>query len=204
VFERFTNQARDAVVLAQGAAAELRHHYLGTEHLLLGLARQPEGLARQVLLTFGATDAAVLDDVRNIIGEGPPPVLDAADEQALRGIGVDVEAIRQRVEAQFGPGALDRPRATRGRLRRGRCHQMVPYLGGRVPMTPRAKRSLELSLREALALRSGAIRTEHLLLGLSREGEGVAAMILARYGVDRPGLLAEIDRLTAGGDGTNG
>jgi ATP-dependent Clp protease ATP-binding subunit ClpA len=204
MFERFTHQARQAVVLAQGAALELRHAYLGTEHLLLGLAREPDGLAGRILLTFGASDEAVLGDVRDIIGEGPPSVLSAADEAALEEIGVDVEAIRQRIEAQFGVGALDRPRTTRGRFGRRRCQSTVPYVGGRLPMTPRAKKALELSLREALALRNGAIGTEHVLLGLSREGQGVAAMILARHSVDRPGLLAAMDRLTAGGDGTNG
>jgi ClpA/ClpB-like protein len=147
MFERFTQQARQAVVLAQGAALELRHAYLGTEHLLLGLARQPEGLAGRILLTFGASDEAVLGDVRDLIGEGPPSVLSAADERALEEIGVDVEAIRRRIEAQFGPGALDRPRTPRSRFRRGRCASMVPYLGGRLPMTPRAKKALELSLR---------------------------------------------------------
>jgi ATP-dependent Clp protease ATP-binding subunit ClpA len=205
MFERFTHQAREAVVLAQGAAHELRHGYLGTEHLLLGLARQPEGMAGRILLSFGATDEAVLGDVRDIIGDGPPSVLSSADEQALRAIGVDVEAIRRRIEAQFGPGALDRPwawRMSRRRARRG-CPPMVPFDGGRMCWTPRAKKALELSLREALALRSGTIGTEHVLLGLAREGEGVAAMILARHGIDRPSLLAAIDRM-ASGDGTNG
>src|SRR6266511_3099292 len=132
MFERFTDRARESVVQAQVEARELRHGYIGTEHLLLGILR----------------------------------------------------------EETFGPGALDRRVRPRWRsLGRGRC---AP-ISGHIPFTPRAKKVLELSLREAVALGHNYIGTEHILLGLVREREGIAAQLLQNRGAgDR-----EIRRLVA-------
>jgi ATP-dependent Clp protease ATP-binding subunit ClpA len=130
VFERFTDRARRAIVLAQEEARLLNHNYIGTEHVLLGLIHEGEGVA--------AT--------------------------ALDSLGIRQEAVRVQVEAIIGHG----PRA--------------PI--GHIPFTPRAKKVLELSLREAKQLGHDYIGTEHILLGLLREGEGVAAQVLVKLGGD--------------------
>ena len=128
MFERFTDQARRVVVLAQEEARLLNHNFIGTEHLLLGVLHEAEGLAAQALTELGVTLDAVRAEVRSIIGEG----------------------------------------------------ERAPT--GHIPFTPRAKKVLELSLREALQLGSDYIGTEHLLLGLIREGEGVAPQVLVKLG----------------------
>jgi ATP-dependent Clp protease ATP-binding subunit ClpA len=130
VFERFTDQARRVVVYAQEEAQLLHHHYVGTEHLLLGLAHDGQGVAAR----------------------------------ALELLGIRLEAVRSQVEAIVGRG------------------QQAP--SGHVLFTPRAKKVLELSLREALQLGHNYIGTEHLLLGLIQEGEGVAAQVLVTLGGD--------------------
>jgi ATP-dependent Clp protease ATP-binding subunit ClpA len=130
VFERFTERARQVVVLAQDEARELKHNYIGTEHLLLGLLREEQGLAARVLESLDVTLGEVRAQVERIIGRG--------DE----------------------------------------VHT------GQIPFTPRAKKVLELSLREAMALKHNYTGTEHLLLGLVRENEGVAALILLDFGAD--------------------
>ena len=119
MFERFTDQAREVVVLAQDESRELKHNYIGTEHLLLGLLREEEGLAARVLESLDISVEDVRAQVARIVGQG--------DEVTT----------------------------------------------GQIPFTPRAKKVLELSLREALALGRKSIGTEHVLLGLLREGEGV-------------------------------
>jgi ATP-dependent Clp protease ATP-binding subunit ClpC len=126
MFERFTERARQVVVLAQEEARRLRHNYIGTEHLLLGLVRE-DGAAARALAEFDVTFEEVQDQVARIIGQG--------DEVTT----------------------------------------------GRIPFTPRAKKVLELSLREALDNGDNCIRPEHILLGLLREGEGVAARILMDF-----------------------
>ena len=179
VFERFTDGARSVVTVAQEEARILRHHYLGTEHLLLGLLHV-DGVAS---VTFGRLGVRLVDvrrDIVRIVGEGIEPVPD--DASALRSIGIDLDEVRSRVEEMFGPGALDRPGPGASRRRRGRCDHDAVRTTGRVPLTPRAKKVLELSLREALRLRHRYIGTEHILLGLVREGEGVAAQILTSRG----------------------
>jgi ATP-dependent Clp protease ATP-binding subunit ClpA len=128
MFERFTDRSRHAIVLAQEEARLLRHNYIGTEHLLLGLLADPEGNAARALGSLNVTLDAAREQVREIIGEGRLP------QQ------------------------------------------------GHIPFTPRAKKVLELSLREALTLGSQSIGTEHLLLGLVAEGEGVGARIIGRLG----------------------
>jgi ATP-dependent Clp protease ATP-binding subunit ClpA len=130
VFERFTDRARRAIVLAQEEARLLNHNYIGTEHILLGLIHEGEGVA--------AT--------------------------ALDSLGIRKEAVRVQVEEVIGLG------------------QRAPI--GHIPFTPRAKKVLELSLREALQLGHDYIGTEHILLGLIREGEGVAAQVLVKLGGD--------------------
>jgi ATP-dependent Clp protease ATP-binding subunit ClpA len=130
MFERFTDRARRVVVLAQEEARLLNHNYVGTEHLLLGLIHEGEGVAAMV----------------------------------LESLGISLEAVRAQVEEIIGQG------------------QSAPT--GHIPFTPRAKKVLELSLREATQLGHNYIGTEHILLGLIREGEGVAAQVLVKLGAD--------------------
>ena len=130
MFERFTDRARRTVVLAQEEARLLQHNYIGTEHLLLGLIHEGEGVAAK----------------------------------ALESLGIGLEAVRQQVEEIIGRG------------------QQAP--SGHIPFTPRAKKVLELALREAIQLGHNYIGTEHILLGLIREGDGVAAQVLVRLGAD--------------------
>jgi ATP-dependent Clp protease ATP-binding subunit ClpA len=130
MFERFTDRARRVVVLAQEEARLLNHNYIGTEHLLLGLIHEGEGVAAR----------------------------------ALESLGISLEAVRAQVEEIIGQG------------------QSAPT--GHIPFTPRAKKVLELSLREATQLGHNYIGTEHILLGLIREGEGVAAQVLVKLGAD--------------------
>jgi len=173
MFERFTDRARQVAIDAQVSARRLGHGYVGTEHILLGLL-QGDGIAARVLGGLGVTAAAVEREVLAEVGRGP---LGAGDAEALGAIGIDLEEVRRRVEASFGPGALQwRPGRGCGRDRR------LPLFGGHVPFTPRAKKVLELSLREALALKHRYIGTEHILLGLVREGEGLAMLVLTRLG----------------------
>jgi hypothetical protein len=130
MFERFTDRARRVVVHAQEEARRLNHNYIGTEHILLGLLREGEGIAAK----------------------------------ALKSLGISLDAVRQQVEEIIGQG------------------QQAP--SGHIPFTPRAKKVLELALRESLQLGHNYIGTEHILLGLIREGDGVAAQVLVRLGAD--------------------
>jgi len=197
MFERFTQRARNVVVHAQDEARDLRHAYIGTEHLLLGLLREPSGVARRVLDQLGIERDAVRSDVVRIVGEGPPSGLGEQDAEALRSIGIDLDEVRRRLEEAFGTGALERwDRKRHGWRRRGRCETVA----GHVPFTPRAKKVLELSLREARQLGHGYIGTEHILLGLVREREGMAARILAQRGAsDQRVRSVVIDELARGG-----
>jgi ATP-dependent Clp protease ATP-binding subunit ClpC len=145
MFERFTVRARRVVVLAQDEARELNHNYIGTEHLLLGLLREGEGMAARVL-----------------------------DE-----LGISRTAVREQVVEIIGPGEDAR--------------------SGHIPFTPRAKKVLELSLREALQLSHDYIGTEHILLGLLREGDGVAAQVLVRLGADLNRVRAKVLELVPAG-----
>jgi ATP-dependent Clp protease ATP-binding subunit ClpA len=195
VFERFTDRARQVVVLAQEEARGLGHGYVGTEHLLLALMREEQGVAARVLTGAGVSLDGVRSDVLGIVGEGAPRASDLvgpADADALRAIGIDVDSIRERIEESFGPGALElarRPRRGRRLQFRRPRRQGRPCSGSRlpfvrhIPFTPRSKKVLELSLREAIRLRHNYIGTEHILLGLLREGEGLAAMVLVRRGL---------------------
>jgi ATP-dependent Clp protease ATP-binding subunit ClpA len=183
MFERFTDRARNVAVDAQVAARRLGHGYVGTEHVLLGLL-QGDGIAARVLGGLGITSAAVEREVLAEVGRGP---LGQKDAEALGAIGIDLEEVRRRIEASFGPGALYwRPGRRRHRARR------MPLAGGHIPFTPRAKKVLELSLREALALKHNYIGTEHILLGLVREGEGLAMLVLTRLGAGPQAVRARV------------
>ncbi len=190
MFERLRADARRAVVDAQGEARRLRHNYVGTEHLLLALLANDESLGGRILRSLGIDRERIRDGVIEIVGLGSVTEPDAA---ALDAIGIDLSAVRRRIEDAFGPGALERTPAARagtrkrlGRTRRsrrraGRCSDTT---GPFVPLTPKAKKVLELSLKEALSLRHSHIGSEHIMLGLLREGEGVGARLLERAGVD--------------------
>jgi ATP-dependent Clp protease ATP-binding subunit ClpA len=179
MFERFTDEARRSVVAAQRHAGALHHGWIGTEHLLLGLLDDDEHPVAGVLAAHGVTGPWVGAEVERIVGRGEPDL----DADALATLGIDLDAVRERVERRFGPGALSGRRG-----RRGRCAD------GRLPFTPRAKKVLELSLREAVAAGDGFIGAEHLLLGLLREGDGVGARILASRGVTRAVVLEALHR----------
>jgi ATP-dependent Clp protease ATP-binding subunit ClpC len=144
MFERFTDRARRVVVLAQEEARMLNHNYIGTEHILLGLIHEGEGVAAK----------------------------------ALESLGISLEAVRQQVEEIIGQG------------------QQAPE--GHIPFTPRAKKVLELSLRESLQLGHNYIGTEHILLALLREGEGVAAQTLVRLGADLNRVRQQVIQLLHG------
>jgi len=179
MFERFTNEARDTVTQAQANARELGHRRIGTEHLLLGLLQQHHGLARRLLATHGVDHATATAAVVRLTGPGSPD--DGLDAAALESIGIDLDVVRQKVEDAFGPGALDGPADT-------------PRRGGHIPFSPRAKKTLELSLREALRLKHRSIGDGHLLLGILREGEGLAGKIIADAGIDAADLRTEVER----------
>ena len=178
MFERFTTHGRDAVVNAQAEARALRHGYIGTEHILLGLLTSG-GAATKLLKDFGADRDHVRRRIVEIVGEGS---LATSDADALRTIGIDLDEVRRNVEETFGPGALEWDRIER--TQRKRWWQRSRRCGdGHVPFTPRAKKVLELALREALRLKDQFLGTEHILLGLLREGEGAAAMLLVELDV---------------------
>ena len=160
MFERFTDGARQVVTLAQGEARALGHGYIGTEHLLLALIGEGDGVAAQALLAAGVAGEAVRTDVLDILGEGrsaagpgPDDLVGPADADALRAIGIDVDSIRERIEESFGPGVLDlaarrRRRGRRLQLRRPRrggrpCSGSMWPVRGHIPFTPRSKKVLE-------------------------------------------------------------
>ena len=173
MFERFTREARQTVVQAQAEAAALHHPRIGTEHLLLGLVGQEGTPTSAVLARHGLTRETVLESVSTLVGD--------LDAEALTTLGIDLDAVRERVESAFGPGALDDPAGRRG----------APATG-HLPLSPRAKKVLELSLREALALKHRHIADGHIALGLLREGEGLAMKVLHDRGIDPVELRHEI------------
>ena len=145
MFERFTDRARRVVVLAQDEARMLNHNYIGTEHILLGLIHEGEGVAAK----------------------------------ALESLGISLQAVRAQVEEIIGRGAEPPP-------------------SGHIPFTRRAKKVLELSLRESLQLGHNYIGTEHILLGLIREGDGVAAQVLVKLGADLNRVRQQVIQLLHG------
>jgi ATP-dependent Clp protease ATP-binding subunit ClpA len=174
MFERFTTAARDVVVGAQHEREEFGHPYVGTEHLLLGLLNEGTGGAYAVLRRAGVNRIQVREDVRRYLRQGP---LGDADAEALKAIGIDLNEVRAKVEETFGPGALRVPASPK------RGFFQKP---GRFSM--RARKVLELSLREAIRLHDNFIGPEHILLGLIREGEGLAVKIMVDRGVRLPDL----------------
>ncbi|MEU6233206.1 Clp protease N-terminal domain-containing protein [Kitasatospora sp. NPDC047058] len=184
MFERFTDGARRAVLQAQREAAELRHGYVGPEHLLLAVLAEPEEPAAAVLVEAGLDHETVRRAVRRLLGEGD-------DAQALAAIGVDLDAVREAVESVFGEGALDAAPEESESRRRG-WFRSEPK-GRRSPFTARARKVIELSLRESLRLKSGRIGVGHLLLGVLREGEGLGARIIADHGLDFAALRGALE-----------
>ncbi|XRQ02361.1 Clp protease N-terminal domain-containing protein [Actinomadura welshii] len=179
MFERFTKEARAAVTGAQAAARDLGDRRIGTGHLLLSVLRGDETLARD--LREHGLDAG---DLRaRLARDGGGADLDA---EALRSVGIDLDAVRAATEDAFGEGALDAPT---GRF---------PRLGGRhIPFTPEAKKGLELSLRHAIRLKQKEIRSGHILLGILHDDGSAAARLAADAGADVRGLRAHLDRLLA-------
>ena len=181
MFERFDPAARQVIVTAQLEARALRHGWVGTEHLLLGILGGGAHAGAGPFEDLGIDAAVVRGAIVADVGRGPEPSFSDADRDALGALGIDLDEVRRRVEATFGPGALDSVPPRRRRWRRRRCD---PYRSGHVPFTPRSKRSLELALREALALRSREVQAGHLLLGILAVEDGMALRLLRARGVD--------------------
>ncbi len=179
MFERFTSEARATVVGAQQEARRLGAERIGTEHLLLAQLRL-DTPTTAVLRRHGLDHDDVAEAVAAHLGGED---LDAA---ALSTLGIDLDAVRSTVEEVFGPGALE-DRGSRRRQERGH-----------IPFTPQAKKVLELSLREALAMRSKTIADGHIALGLVRDGQGLAMDVLRDRGIDPQVLRAEL-RAALGG-----
>lgn len=188
MLERFTPAARGAIEQAarEADAPNSRPRPVETEHLLLALLSEDAGIAYGVLHDAGLTAERVRADIERLTGSpSPAGILSEEDAAALRTIGIDVSAVLARVEESFGPGALDpedgnidRQAPKRGLLaRRGRPNQ------GRSRFSERGRKVLELSLREAVRLHHDYIGPEHLLLGLIREGDGLAMRIVTEAGL---------------------
>jgi len=182
MLERFTDAARRVVTRARQDARDGHYPYVGTEHLLLALTQEESGPAAAVLRDAGLTPERVRSEIARIVGT-PRQILGPDDAAALRSIGIDLDAVVASVELNFGEGALDDPALASPTGRRR----------GSVGFTPRARKVLELTLREAIARHSPTMGTEHLLLGLIREGKGVAAQILAGSGTSLKAMRARLD-----------
>jgi ATP-dependent Clp protease ATP-binding subunit ClpA len=212
MFERFTADARHVVVQAQAAARRLGHGYIGCEHLLLAAASTGEATGA-ILRDQGVSPERVEAEILRTVGRGraaSPP--GAIDREALAFVGIDLDVVRARIEAAFGPDALTRavPAVRRGRRaawrkgpvaelmrrRRGdRCsadHPAGSSAGGHIPFTPRAKKSLELSLREARARHDDYIGVQHLTLALLGMDDGMVPVILSALGASHASLRAAI------------
>lgn len=168
MFERFTSNARSAVVLAQEQARTMRHDHIGAEHLLLGVMTMPDTVGARVLGRLGVDINAVRPQVEGLAWQ---------DAEALRALGIDMDEVRRRAEETLGAGALDRPGPPRTRIGSRRRSR------GTVPFHPSAKAALVQSLREAVHLSHDYIGTEHLLLGLLADEHGPARLVLQRLGV---------------------
>jgi len=231
MFERFTDGARHVVVQAQHDARRLGHHYIGCEHLLLAAAEASEP-ASAVLRDQGVTPERVEAEILRTVGRGaaagPADPLRGLDREALAAIGIDLDVVRARLEAAFGPDALDRAvlaqkrgaqacrRSRRPAWRKGPVAELMrrrrarrgappgpgpravnrplpsPAPGGHIPFTPRAKKSLELSLRQAQALHDDYIGVQHLVLAQLALSDGATATILSSLGVSREALRAAV------------
>ena len=196
MLERFTTSARQTVMGARTEAIATGRAYVGTEHMLIALLDVDRGPAYQVLTEAGVTAASVRADLDRRIPPAADP-LGPGDAEALRAIGIDLEAVIARVEAAFGEGALDdEPEVDGGKRRRlfGRGRREPVGTRRHPRITPRAKKVLELALREAIYRNDHEIRSEHILLALIREGEGLAAQILTDAGLSLAELRTRLDR----------
>jgi ATP-dependent Clp protease ATP-binding subunit ClpA len=193
MFERFTEDARGVVVTASEQADRLGHRWIGCEHLLLAVATVDDATGA-VLREAGVTPDRIRAEILRMTGPGSgASVFDTIDREALAAIGIDLDVVRGKVEEIFGPNALRPPCPSRRRRRwrRPRAGRR-PKASSHIPFTPRAKKSLELSLREALALHSGHIGVEHLALGLLNAKSSAALHILDEIGVLAPTLRNDI------------
>ncbi len=181
MFERFTQAARSTVVFATEEARGMRHDFVGTEHLLLGLLHQPAEPGVEVLVRHGLDLEAARAAVQRLLAVA----VDDLDGAALEAIGIDLDAVTERVEAAFGAGALSRPA---GGGRGGGAGRSRGW--ARLPFTARAKKVLELSLRASQGRKDDHLGAGHLLLGIIREGGGLALVVLRDHGLD----LAELER----------
>ena len=229
MLERFTDGARHILVQAQKDARRLGHNYIGCEHLLLAAvaAGEPAGV---ILRDQGVTPERVEAEILRVIGRGsggPADPLGGLDHEALAAIGIDLDVVRARLEAAFGPDALDRAVLAQRRAaqahrprqrpawRKGPVAELMyrrrarraafagparavnrPLSGlapsGHLPFTPRAKKSLELSLRQAKALHDDYIGVQHLILALLAISDGMPRLILKALGVSAESLRADI------------
>jgi ATP-dependent Clp protease ATP-binding subunit ClpA len=169
VFERFTEHARAVVGHAREEARRLERSRIGSEHLLLGLLREPVATGGRVLDGLGIDLDGARADVARLAGPGPTGFAQE-DVEALQSVGIDLDEVRRSVEDAFGEGALERAR-----------DRWVAT--GRIPFTPDAKKALELALRESLRLGDRHIGTEHVLLGLVRDERSTAARVLGERGI---------------------
>jgi ATP-dependent Clp protease ATP-binding subunit ClpA len=196
MFERFTTAARTVVVQAYAETKNLHQAPVGTQHLLLALVADDTGPIALALHDHGVDEVYVRDAIIRLAGSrapdpDPSPAADAEDAAALKAIGIDLDQVRRAVEENFGPGALRLPRDA-GPKRRGLLRRF--YSSGRTPFSPRAKKVLELSLREAILLEHHSIAPEHLMLGILRERQGLAAQLLAEADVDVAKVRADLIR----------
>ena len=198
MFERFTHAAREVVLRARHEARELGHSPIGTQHVLLALLADATGpVASARSLTGRGVDAGfVRAEVIRLVGSAPSEPAatdtDAEDAAALKAIGIDLDAVRRAIEENFGPGSLRLPRDAEPKRRGGPFRRF--YAAGHTPFSPRSKKVLELSLREAVRLKHNFIALEHIMLGILREGEGLAMQILAGAGVDPARLREDVTR----------
>ncbi|MBW3556789.1 MAG: Clp protease [Actinobacteria bacterium] len=204
MFERFSTEGRAVLLLAQEEAVRFGHNYVGTEHLLLGLAAQGDNGAAQVLGELGLDLPRLKEAVLRMLGPGITAggsLLAVEDDLALRSLGIDIGLVRAKVEEVFGRGALDPapPRRRPRRWLRRRCRHTGAG-GGHRPFAPRAKKSLELALRESLALGHSWIGPEHLMLGILRVPDCLAATMLRRQGLRIDDLKAAVLARLAGGE----
>lgn len=190
MFERFTRQAREVLIRAQVEARELRHDHIGAEHLFLGVLSQRDAPGVAALTRLGITPDGFRSQTQDTLGS--PEGLGPTDADALRALGIDLNEVRRRVEASFGPGALDKPlRIRRGWLPwRRRCVEPV----GHIPFTPRAKQVLEVALREAIHRKDRHIGVQHILLALFRVKGSVALEVLTRLGAEPEAVRQEVLR----------
>ena len=184
MLNRFTVPARRAIEAAQAERRSLGHRFIGTEHLLLGLLHPETGRVADTLRGAGVDPERVRAEVERL-RDPEPDGLGETDAAALRSIGIDLDAVRATVEQSFGKGALEPPPPSARRR----------WFGGQLRptrLTGRARKVLELALRESLRLGHDHTGPEHILLGLLREGNGLAVRILTGCGVDLAGLRQRV------------